>query len=401
MRPTLQKIAQCRKSRIKACVALCLMLAACGSGGGGSNLVAANPPAALSVAISPSSPGVTTFSPAYATTTITASSFAGIAPYTYNWTGIGSVRSAISSATASAPTLSATLNWGDNFTDNWQVTVTDAANHTASAKVAVTFTAPVASGMPAGFSTVPLQGSIVTDSVATTAVPGVSSYPLNIYLPADYATTSDQLPVIYATDGVADQSDPTQYNGWQLPDMARIIEAKGIRAVIVGIGGYERRGTDYLMPGAASYYSFVTTELIPYIEKKYRASPSSRTLSGHSFGGLFVGLALLMDRPANRYFVNFLSLDGSYFEQPNVTTSLLQTMVANSGGNLPNTAFVLSSSSGGNGLPVTAYCQQLQALNIQGWQLTCIPTYDTAHLQMFDEGFSASLDIAWSLAPSK
>src|SRR6185437_3262107 len=154
---------------------------------------------------------------------------------------------------------------------------------------------------------------------------------------------------IYATDGVADLSDPTQYNGWQMSDMARILEAKGLRAIIVGIGNYERRSTDYLLPGATNYYGFVTTELIPYVEKHYRASPSNRTLSGHSYGGLFAGLAMLMDRPGNRYFTNFISLDGSYFSQPSLTAGMEQTLLASSGGSLPNTTLVLSSSSGGNG----------------------------------------------------
>jgi hypothetical protein len=382
---------------VMALIAACLPMAAYG----GSAHAAVPSAASLSVAVSPNPAVVTTLGPAYATTTIRALPTGGVAPYTYHWVSVGSARSIISSVASVAPILSATLNWGDSFTDHWQVTITDTANHTVSASVDVAFMAPVASGMQAGASAVPIRGSLVKDGVATIAVPSAGFYPLNIYLPADYASTTDRIPVIYATDGMEDQNDPTQYNGWQFPDMARIIESKGIRAIIVGIGGYERRATDYLMPGATNCYAFVTTELIPYIEAKYRVNPSNRTLSGHSYGGLFVGLAFLMDRPANRYFTNFLSLDGSYFNQPNITTALLQTKIANSGGSLSGTTFVLSSTTGGNAVATGAFCQQLLALNIQGWQRTCLPAYDVAHLQMGDEGFSASIGIAYQFAPDK
>jgi len=376
-----------------------LLLGACGGGGGGGSPPSSNSGGPLTVTANASVASTTTLGPAYVVDTLTAQAANGTPPYTYSWSAQGSTHSTLSSTTIAAPSLAATLNWGDAFTDSWQVTVTDAASHTATAtvSVSVSITAPVADGMPAGFAATPIRGSIVSDSVATAVVPGAGSYSLAIYLPADYAATSDSLPVIYATDGVADLSDPTQYNGWQTPDMARILEAKGLRAIIVGIGGYERRGTDYLLPGATDFYGFVTAELIPYVEKHYRASASGRTLSGHSYGGLFVGLAMMMDRPGNRYFTNFLSQDGSYYDQPSLTASMEQSLSAASGGNLPDTVLVLSSSTAGNDAYVDTFFQQLQAMNVKGWQLTRIPNYDTGHLQMFDKGFAASLDVAFDL----
>lgn len=374
-----------------------LLLNACGGGGGGTP-PPSNSGGPLAVTASASAASTTTLGPAYVVDTLKAQAANGTPPYTYSWSAQGRAHGTLSSATATAPSLAATLGWGDSFNDTWQVTVTDAANHAASATVNVSIAAPPADGMPAGFTTTPIRGSIVTDSVASAVLPGAGSYPLAIYLPADYASTSDSLPVIYATDGVADLSDPTQYNGWQVPDMARILEAKGKRAIIVGIGGYERRNTDYLLPGATAFYSFVTTELIPYIEKKYRASPNGRTLSGHSYGGLFTGLAMMMDRPSQRYFSNFISLDGSYFDQADLTASMEQTLRSGSGGGLPNTLLVLTSSSAGNDAYVDTFYQQLQALDIQGWQVTRVPNYNTGHLQMFDEGFTASVDIVFKLS---
>ena len=45
--------------------------------------------------------------------------------------------------------------------------------------------------------------------------------------------------------------------------------------------------------GAHDFFSFVASELIPFIEKTYRADPSRRCLAGHSYGGLWAAFALL------------------------------------------------------------------------------------------------------------
>lgn len=38
---------------------------------------------------------------------------------------------------------------------------------------------------------------------------------------------------------------------------------------------------------AAGFHKFLTDELIPFIEREYRADPARRILAGHSYGGLF------------------------------------------------------------------------------------------------------------------
>ena len=47
------------------------------------------------------------------------------------------------------------------------------------------------------------------------------------------------------------------------------------------------RTRDYNLPGAYTYYKFLTPDLIPYIEAKYKVAADQRTLEGHSFGGMF------------------------------------------------------------------------------------------------------------------
>jgi len=65
-------------------------------------------------------------------------------------------------------------------------------------------------------------------------------------------------------------------------------------AIVVGIayGGFDpainRRDDDFTEPGAAAFQHFLKTELIPLVERRYRADPARRILFGQSRGGGFV-----------------------------------------------------------------------------------------------------------------
>ncbi len=48
--------------------------------------------------------------------------------------------------------------------------------------------------------------------------------------------------------------------------------------------------------GAANFYDFVSSQVVPYIEKQYATDPEHQILSGHSFGGLFA-LYVLLNHP--------------------------------------------------------------------------------------------------------
>src|SRR5574342_722941 len=48
------------------------------------------------------------------------------------------------------------------------------------------------------------------------------------------------------------------------------------------------------MYSADKFFNFLKSEVIPYVEKKYPAN-GERTLYGHSYGGLFVTYAFLME----------------------------------------------------------------------------------------------------------
>lgn len=154
-------------------------------------------------------------------------------------------------------------------------------------------------------------------------------YNLQIYLPAGYANSPTPFPIIYALDG-----------DFQFSTMAAVLDEQGSKAILVGIGRSDRRDIDYQTTGAPLFYQFITTDLVPFIETQYRVRPASRTLVGHSFGGLFVGLALFMDRVGGKYFANFVMLEGTFnvddFTSAQIATKELQ-MFDQSAGRLPVT----------------------------------------------------------------
>jgi predicted alpha/beta superfamily hydrolase len=134
--------------------------------------------------------------------------------------------------------------------------------------------------------------------------------PLRIFTPSDYTSARSSyptLPVLYLLDGpghyvhVVGLVDFLAKQG-RIPPM-----------IVVAIGNTNR--TRDLTPtnsryvfggrteedfaasgGAGKFFEFMRDELIPHVEKNYRAAPF-RILDGHSFGGLFA-LKVLHDSPA-------------------------------------------------------------------------------------------------------
>lgn len=172
---------------------------------------------------------------------------------------------------------------------------------------------------PAQPSTAP--GRVVSDTI-TSAKTG-ATYPLQIYLPASYDTGSTAYPVIYAMDGDAIFNPP----GTRFDNFRQTLDTRHTQAVMVGIGGTSRRETDYLLPGARSYHDFLTQELVPFIEAKYRADTKKRMLTGLSLSGSMAGVALLLEGASGTLtFSYFLSFEGSFDSQTDQNNDLEQKM---------------------------------------------------------------------------
>jgi len=116
-----------------------------------------------------------------------------------------------------------------------------------------------------------------------------------VSLPAGYQESDINYPVLYLLDGVQ--------NIQHVAGSAEILTRTGSMPpmIIVGIKSVNRV-RDYTPTnvasqsldsgGADNFLDFISNELFPYIDKKYRTHPF-RILEGHSLGGLFAGHVLL------------------------------------------------------------------------------------------------------------
>lgn len=107
------------------------------------NFIVGAPPA-LVLNATPSSQSIERPSSGTATATATASGSGGIGPYTYAWTRVAGSRTVITNATSVAPTFTAAVGWGENFTETLRVTMTDSIGYSTYKDVTVQYWAPAA-----------------------------------------------------------------------------------------------------------------------------------------------------------------------------------------------------------------------------------------------------------------
>src|SRR5512143_980601 len=133
-------------------------------------------------------------------------------------------------------------------------------------------------------------------------------YQLSVGLPATYAKeTSRRYPAVYVTDGYWDFQKLDAIRG------ALVFDKVTPEFIIIGIGyagenlDYGRLRTWELSPvpfgddpdtgHAADFLATIETEIIPFVEREYRADPAHRVLAGASLGGLFT-LYAMYSKPA-------------------------------------------------------------------------------------------------------
>jgi predicted alpha/beta superfamily hydrolase len=127
-------------------------------------------------------------------------------------------------------------------------------------------------------------------------------YKLYVSLPGGYESSELDYPVVYVLDAdysfaiarnvmehLSDRGDlpPSILVGiaYDGPDAYRANRTRDYTPTYVPTAGY---GLEYqaVSGGAPKFRQFISDELVPFVEREYRAS-SQRTLVGHSYGGLF------------------------------------------------------------------------------------------------------------------
>lgn len=160
---------------------------------------------------------------------------------------------------------------------------------------------------------------------------------LNIYLPEGYKPEdATRYPVIYVLDGSADEdfihiAGLVQFNSFEWINQIP-------KSIVVGIATVDRR-RDFTFPTSIEkdqkrfatsghsdkFIAFIEKELQPFIDKKYKTTPS-KTIMGQSLGGL-LETEILLKKPAlfNKYVIvspsiwwnngSILNLDSPIFQE--------------------------------------------------------------------------------------
>lgn len=126
---------------------------------------------------------------------------------------------------------------------------------------------------------------------------------IQVILPGDYQPGSEnKYEVLYVLDGEWYMEQiPFIYNfaknsGYAPPNIFVLIPNTYVNKVNLRDRDFSPTKVDNIahLGGADNFHSFIKTELIPYVEKKYPAS-GQRSLVGGSFGGLFAVYAFIKE----------------------------------------------------------------------------------------------------------
>lgn len=153
----------------------------------------------------------------------------------------------------------------------------------------------------------PRPGVIETLDAVPSAILGITR-PVYVYLPAGYAEGTEPLPVVYMQDGQNLFDPALSFAGaWHAQHAVERDPRGATRAILVGIANHGAERLQEYSPfvdphhgggRAERYLAFVTEELKPLIDARYRTRPERghTSIVGSSMGGL-LALWALFRRP--------------------------------------------------------------------------------------------------------
>lgn len=222
---------------------------------------------------------------------------------------------------------------------------------------------------------------------------------LYIHLPPGYAEQKDRrYPVLYMHDGQNCWDDPVEpfgHGGWQVNLTAdRLIGEGRVRPfIVVALGNTAQRMSDY-GPGpdvcdaaGQAYIQFLTQDVKPMIDAKYRTlpDPSNTAIMGSSMGGLISFQAALL-RPDVFGMAGVMS-PAFWFKDPKgqTYTALLKTNWSGT----PRPKLYLDSGTAGRGEDGAPATRQMAAsLRAAGWR-------DGVDLMHFEDTGAEHNERAW------
>lgn len=162
------------------------------------------------------------------------------------------------------------------------------------------------------------EPALVAQFSLPSAVNG-ATYDIKVAQPDGYLSSNEQYAVIYVLDG----EENFNLVAHECATLSARYKTENVLVVSIGYGrsrdlDYTPTKTSSSMGGAPEFIQFIKDELVPRMERDFRAdtSRSSRVILGHSFGGLFGAYAFAAD---NSLFGNYLLLSPSLWFDNEVT----------------------------------------------------------------------------------
>lgn len=163
-----------------------------------------------------------------------------------------------------------------------------------------------------------------TESFTITSSNVNVDFKIYVFLPPDYPQQNNNYPLIIGLDG------DTEFENMANIVSQEIKNGSIPSSIFVGIGyvggdnNETHRNRDYtpsitqgvedgVTGGAGNFYSFIRTELIPELENNYQIdTTNTKTLMGHSYGGLFTLFAMFQERSTSP-FDKFIPVASSFW----------------------------------------------------------------------------------------
>jgi uncharacterized protein len=164
----------------------------------------------------------------------------------------------------------------------------------------------------------------LTEEFSIQSTSNGANYPIKVALPEDYSPQTQKYATIYVLDG----EDNYSFVAEKCAGISNDLSTSNVLVVSIGYGNdraydYTPTKTDEGDGGAEEFMLFIKNELIPKMESDYAADPSrnSRTILGHSYGGLCAAYAFTNH---NDVFGNYIMLSPSIWYDNEIMLRLEQ-----------------------------------------------------------------------------
>lgn len=243
-------------------------------------------------------------------------------------------------------------------------------------------------------------------SIASKYVAG-ENYQIQVSLPVNYLSYDYSFPVLYVLDGDKSFGMTKEIADW----LMWFAEIRDIIVVGISYGQgtdswWEKRERDYTHSndslnakgslkktgGADNFLRFVRNELIPVINKKYKALPDKNAIMGISYGGMLASYALFAQPDLFKSYIiigptlvwnheSILSMEKRYF---NDNKSLNKTVYI---------AYGSEDSKGWVTKPTEDFIKNIQLHNYEGLKLTHQVLEGETHISAYSTALTHGLKI--------